>query len=310
MFAAGSITAGGDVLAMNLPMDRDAEHWARDFAALKAQRRHLRHRRADRADRARCPATSPGRCERGRVKGSLLLAPDARRRGSSRSTCPGRRRDRRAGWRALALAVVAAVAALAQRPAARASGAVQLPRPAARRRPRRRHADRARPRRRARAGLADAAALLDPAVAAPPRRRRWPISSPAGCGCTLDGRPVAVDAADLTPVPDRQALRFTLARRRRAGRPGRLDVDATLFPYDPQHQTFVNVYEDGALRHQAILDARPLDDGLLRRLVARRRRGARHVRAGRASTTSPSAPTTSCSWSACCSSAARWRGSG
>ena len=27
-----------------------------------------------------------------------------------------------------------------------------------------------------------------------------------------------------------------------------------LFPYDPVHQTFVNVYEDGALRHQAILD--------------------------------------------------------
>ena len=33
-------------------------------------------------------------------------------------------------------------------------------------------------------------------------------------------------------------------------------IDARLFPYDRQHQTFVNVYEDGALRHQAIIDTR------------------------------------------------------
>ncbi|MEO5822389.1 MAG: serine hydrolase domain-containing protein, partial [Vicinamibacteraceae bacterium] len=31
MFTAGSIAAGGDVLAMNMPMDRDADHWTRDF---------------------------------------------------------------------------------------------------------------------------------------------------------------------------------------------------------------------------------------------------------------------------------------
>ena len=28
-----------------------------------------------------------------------------------------------------------------------------------------------------------------------------------------------------------------------------------MFPYDPVHQTFVNVYDEGTLRHQAILDA-------------------------------------------------------
>ena len=72
--AAGSITAGGDVLAMNMPMDRDAAHWAREFAALKA-------------GVGACETTAPiqptaalsGRftwtCERGRVNGSLLLAP-------------------------------------------------------------------------------------------------------------------------------------------------------------------------------------------------------------------------------------------
>jgi serine-type D-Ala-D-Ala carboxypeptidase/endopeptidase len=74
MFAAGSVTAGGDVLAMNMPMDRDADHWARDFAALKA-------------GVGSCDTTSPivptgalsgriaWRCERGRVTGRLLLAP-------------------------------------------------------------------------------------------------------------------------------------------------------------------------------------------------------------------------------------------
>ena len=37
MFTAGSVTSAGDVLAMNFLMDRDAEHRARDFAALKAE---------------------------------------------------------------------------------------------------------------------------------------------------------------------------------------------------------------------------------------------------------------------------------
>jgi len=72
--AAGSITAGGDVLAMNMPMDRDAAHWASDLAALKA-------------GVGTCDTSAPitptgalaGRftwiCERGRVRGSLLLAP-------------------------------------------------------------------------------------------------------------------------------------------------------------------------------------------------------------------------------------------
>lgn len=74
MFAAGSVTAAGDVLAMNFLMDRDAEHRARDFAALKA-------------DVGTCDTSAPivsggalegeftWTCERGRVKGQLLLAP-------------------------------------------------------------------------------------------------------------------------------------------------------------------------------------------------------------------------------------------
>ena len=74
IFAAGSITAGGDVLAMNMPMDRDAEHWARDFAALKAGVGSC-----DTAAPITPTAALSGEftwtCERGRVNGSLLLAP-------------------------------------------------------------------------------------------------------------------------------------------------------------------------------------------------------------------------------------------
>jgi hypothetical protein len=74
MFAAGSIAAGGDIQAMNMPMDRDADHWSRDFAALKAAV-------------GSCDTSAPimpsaalsghftWTCERGRVNGSLLLAP-------------------------------------------------------------------------------------------------------------------------------------------------------------------------------------------------------------------------------------------
>src|SRR6185503_7816806 len=35
--------------------------------------------------------------------------------------------------------------------------------------------------------------------------------------------------------------------------PAALAISAALFPYDDRHQTFVNVYDGGALRHQAIL---------------------------------------------------------
>ena len=73
MFTAGSVSAAGNLLAMNFLMDRDAEHRARDFAELKAQV-------------GRCDTTSPiapngavaggftWTCERGRVKGEILLA--------------------------------------------------------------------------------------------------------------------------------------------------------------------------------------------------------------------------------------------
>ena len=74
IFAAGSITAGGDVLAMNMLMDRDADHWARELAAVKAGVGSC-----DTAAPITATAALSGwftwTCERGRVNGRLLLAP-------------------------------------------------------------------------------------------------------------------------------------------------------------------------------------------------------------------------------------------
>jgi hypothetical protein len=95
--------------------------------------------------------------------------------------------------------------------------------------------------------------LLDPAVAAARASdlktmlaSRLSVSAGAGA--------LALAWGPIEVLPDTQSLRlpFDLAAN---GRPSRLEVAAALFPYDPKHQTFVNVYEDSALRQQAMLDA-------------------------------------------------------
>jgi hypothetical protein len=76
MFAAGSVTAGGDVLAMNFLMDRDAAHWAADLAALKAE-----VGTCDTGTAIGPTGVLSGRftwrCELGRINGVVLLAPTA-----------------------------------------------------------------------------------------------------------------------------------------------------------------------------------------------------------------------------------------
>jgi hydrogenase/urease accessory protein HupE len=68
-----------------------------------------------------------------------------------------------------------------------------------------------------------------------------------------DGRPLTPRWAPTPDIlTDRQSLRFEL-RYELSAPPGRLLITAVMFPYDPNHQTFVNVYEGEALT-QAILD--------------------------------------------------------
>ena len=74
IYARGDVAAGGDVLAMNFLMDRDAAGWGRDIANLKTQ--------VGECDTT-APVTATGalsgefiwRCAHGRVTGSVLLAP-------------------------------------------------------------------------------------------------------------------------------------------------------------------------------------------------------------------------------------------
>ena len=74
IYRAGDVAAGGDVLAMNFLMDRDAEKWRRDLAELR--------KKAGECDTS-APVKPKGalageftwRCSHGRVSGSVLLAP-------------------------------------------------------------------------------------------------------------------------------------------------------------------------------------------------------------------------------------------
>jgi hydrogenase/urease accessory protein HupE len=70
---------------------------------------------------------------------------------------------------------------------------------------------------------------------------------------SIDGRELPSGQwGEIEALPDRDALRVT-ARYTLSGPPGRLLLSAWMFPYDPVHQTFVNVYERGVLTLQAIL---------------------------------------------------------
>ena len=100
--------------------------------------------------------------------------------------------------------------------------------------------------------------LDDPALAlAPdilrPRGDRLAALIDGRLDLLVDGRRVALDdwsAPDI--LAERQSVRLR-ARSTPGRRPGAITVDAQLFPYDPNHQTFLNVYEGAELMTQAIL---------------------------------------------------------
>lgn len=71
----------------------------------------------------------------------------------------------------------------------------------------------------------------------------------------VDGtvRPLAFTG--MRPLPERSAIEISW-RTSTTAPPGRVAVTAALFPYDPNHQTFVNIYEDERLARQYILSDR------------------------------------------------------
>src|SRR5262245_27266850 len=61
--------------------------------------------------------------------------------------------------------------------------------------------------------------------------------------------------AEIVEARQSVRVRFTCAISPTGSIPGAIAVGVLMFPYDPAHQTFLNVYEAGSLRSQAILDA-------------------------------------------------------
>jgi hydrogenase/urease accessory protein HupE len=95
------------------------------------------------------------------------------------------------------------------------------------------------------ARLADAAYLeqLSPAITVllAPRLR-----------LAIDGRTIPWSVTGVTAVNGQDAVEL-LWRAPATGATGKLTIAAHLFPYDVNHQTFVNVYESGTLARQEVL---------------------------------------------------------
>ena len=92
--------------------------------------------------------------------------------------------------------------------------------------------------------------LLDPAVA---ESRREAILGLLKSRLRLaaDGRALDLELSRIQPLPERQAVQLDLSFQLGA-LPGLLRIECALFPYDAQHQTFLNIYQDGKLLHQEI----------------------------------------------------------
>ena len=91
--------------------------------------------------------------------------------------------------------------------------------------------------------------LLQPGVAARERDRVVALVS-SRFTLRADGQALMPRWQQMEAAPDRHAVQLRF--RMPGPRPGAIGVQTAMFPYDPIHQTFVNVYEDDELRQQMI----------------------------------------------------------
>jgi hypothetical protein len=94
--------------------------------------------------------------------------------------------------------------------------------------------------------------LLVPAVAARQGARLWSLLS-TRLHLAADGTPLALTLLAVTPDAGRDALTFAFEAPL-ATVPERIEITASLFPYDPQHETYVNAYVGQSVRLQDLLD--------------------------------------------------------
>lgn len=70
---------------------------------------------------------------------------------------------------------------------------------------------------------------------------------------TADGRPLRWRITGGSPLAEQDSIELSWVGER-GGPVGHLAIEASLFPYDPNHQTFVNVYEGDELSWQEVLN--------------------------------------------------------
>jgi len=102
-------------------------------------------------------------------------------------------------------------------------------------------------------GIASQEQLLDPAFLEKQRVALEALLSPR-LDLKADGRLLVPEWTGAEAVPAQQSVRLRF--RVTAARPGSLVLHPIVFPYDPVHQTFVNIYEDNTLRQQFVFSAR------------------------------------------------------
>ena len=103
--------------------------------------------------------------------------------------------------------------------------------------------------------------LLDPSVLAAQRDALTAIL--ARRILLKGGQPLIPMWTGAEPMRAEQALRLRF--RIDGAQPGALTIDTDLFPYDPQHQTFINIYEAGAAPSAADFQTRRQRIHVLRR---------------------------------------------
>jgi hydrogenase/urease accessory protein HupE len=101
-------------------------------------------------------------------------------------------------------------------------------------------------------GLTQADSLLDPTVAARHRDALVALLA-AKVALQFDRQPVEIIWGGIDVVPERQSVRLAFTVKNPS--PAHVAIRAYVFPYDPIHQTFINLYEEDDIRLQAILDA-------------------------------------------------------
>lgn len=103
-------------------------------------------------------------------------------------------------------------------------------------------------------GVTDERTLLEPSVIAT-RAAAITALIESRLGIRADDVRLVGQWSAAESLRDRESLRFEVTYATSAA-PGLIGVTADLFPYDPEHRTFLNVYEEGALVSQDILEGR------------------------------------------------------